>query len=228
VLRVINSSSKLRLYVVEKQIGTFEPGRTHEFCSIHLLPDAASSEHKDALHAIILEEIFSAPGIHLEWLREDFAVTLRNKLTTVILHGHWDAKSLLSPGSFVHESQFQEVMMLRGLLAGGVLVHCLQKRRNVNFGIPLDGRKKRGRIAVPFIAADTPSPTSEFAHHDCALFYTMVSYYADGLSANNLLEALNVLLSLGPTAQRKTYDVWFKESERDITDMERCNLREAA
>ncbi len=53
-----------------------------------------------------------------------------------------------------HE-QKADLLMLRGLLADGLLWDCLAKRHSVEYGSP-EGRSKR--VAVPYLAADTPSP----------------------------------------------------------------------
>ncbi|EJK67911.1 hypothetical protein THAOC_10982 [Thalassiosira oceanica] len=85
------------------------------------------------------------------------------------------------------KNHLQDVLMLRGLLAGGVLCHCLLKRHRVSFGVARPGKKK---LAVPFRAADTPDLRSEFAHPDCALVFTMLSYYHDGLVADEFHSTL--------------------------------------
>jgi hypothetical protein len=70
-------------------------------------------------------------------------------------------------------------------------------------------------LAVPFRAADTPSERSEYAQPDSALVLTTLAYYADGLSFQELLEALRVLLSLGASAQRSHYDEWLAVARED-------------
>lgn len=61
---------------------------------------------------------------------------------------------------------------------------------------------------MPFRAAHTPSERSEYAQPDHALLLTQLAYYDDGLSPQELLQALRRLLSLGPTAQRFHYEEW--------------------
>ncbi len=56
-----------------------------------------------------------------------------------------------------------DLLVLRGMLAGGLLAHCLSRRPSVDFGVP-KGRSKS--LAVPYVAADTPHPRSEFAQPD--------------------------------------------------------------
>ena len=85
------------------------------------------------------------------------------------------------------------MLALRGLLAHGILFHCLQLRHHVNYGVCPGGPR---RMAVPFQASNTPSPRAEFRHPDCLLVYTVLSYYQTGLSDNQVAEAVKVLLVL--------------------------------
>lgn len=101
-----------------------------------------------------------------------------------------------------------ELLSVRGLLAGGVLEHCLQKRHRVDFGVARDGSHRK-RLAVPFVAADTPSQRSEFQHPDVQLVFTVLAYYADGLSGAEVRQTFEKLLSAGLVAQRTIYAEWF-------------------
>lgn len=51
-----------------------------------------------------------------------------------------------------------QVYILRGILAYGILDYCLSKRCGIEYGIP--GPEHRKRIAVPYEAADLPSKIS--------------------------------------------------------------------
>lgn len=74
----------------------------------------------------------------------------------------------------------------------------------------------RKRLAVPFRAADTPSPRSEFAQPDVALLLTHLSYYSDGLSLTEFKAALDQLLLMGPSAQEDHYNQWLQLSATRI------------
>jgi hypothetical protein len=71
-------------------------------------------------------------------------------------------------------------------------------RPRVEYGINERGLK---RLAVPYRAADTPSERAEYGHPDVALCCTVLSYYYDGLSATQTMEAFTQLLEQGPSAQ---------------------------
>jgi hypothetical protein len=97
---------------------------------------------------VLAEAILSSPPRELEWLK-----------------GHAKRKVILAalvdtdaPNEWIcdlGDDQRSDVLALRGFLAGGILVHCLQKRHRVDFGVARPGKK---RLSIPFRGADTPSP----------------------------------------------------------------------
>ena len=117
------------------------------------------------------------------------------------------------PSDTAHKKIVDFLLCLRGYLANGLLVHCLMKRNRVEYGIKRDSRKK---MAVPFHAVETPAPRAEFGHPDCAMIYSFLAYYYDGLPQKQVVEAFNILLSLGDTAQASIYEIWYKLSEPSI------------
>lgn len=86
------------------------------------------------------------------------------------------------------------LLLLRGLLAGGVLAFAFgQKRWRVNYG--LDSTRMPGtKLAVPYRAKDSPAPRSEFSHPDVVIVLTSLSYYYGGLKNDELFLALGHLL----------------------------------
>lgn len=70
------------------------------------------------------------------------------------------------------------ILVLRGLIGEGVLMHCLlEKRWRVQYGLDF----QRSQLAVPFRAKDSPSPRSDFGHPDVIILLTCLSYYYYGL-----------------------------------------------
>ena len=55
------------------------------------------------------------------------------------------------------------------------------------------------------VHSDTPADRAEFAQPDCAIVFTFLSYFCDGLSKEEVLEAFRHVLELGPTAQQEVY-----------------------
>ncbi|KAL4944048.1 hypothetical protein BDV06DRAFT_220625 [Aspergillus oleicola] len=86
------------------------------------------------------------------------------------------------------------LLLLRGLLAGGVLGSCLsQKRWRVNYG-PHEARSPPTKLSVPYRAKDNPAPRSEFSHPDVVVVLSCLSYYYGGLSDDELFAALQHLV----------------------------------
>lgn len=131
-----------------------------------------------------------------------------------------------------HPNEWINLLALRGMLAWGVLMHCLQRRHRVDYGTKVGGKK---HLAVPYRAADTPSERSEFIQSDIALLYTTLSYYYDGLNSEQVLQCFRRLLSLGPSAQEDEYNTWLALSKpsmpveilRDMDSVKKIDLTNA-
>lgn len=86
------------------------------------------------------------------------------------------------------------LLLLRGLIAGRVLLFSLrQKRWRVNYGLDVN-RKPPTKVAVPFRAKDSPSTRAEFSHPDVVILLTCLSYYYEGLSEDALVVAFTHLV----------------------------------
>ncbi|KAL3446142.1 hypothetical protein BJX65DRAFT_296583 [Aspergillus insuetus] len=84
-------------------------------------------------------------------------------------------------------------LLLRGLLAGGVLAFALgQKRWRVNYGLDLN--REKTKLAIPYKAKDNPTPRSEFSHPDIVIVLTCLSYYYGGLGDQALFDSLELLV----------------------------------
>ncbi|KAL4804843.1 hypothetical protein BDV18DRAFT_161935 [Aspergillus unguis] len=99
-----------------------------------------------------------------------------------------------SATSFWTDSTREPLLLLRGLLANGVLASCLgQKRWRVHFG-PDNSRKPSTKLSVPYHAKDNPAPRSEFSHPDVVIVLTCLSHYYGGLGDEDLFMAFEHLL----------------------------------
>ncbi|KAG2140210.1 uncharacterized protein EDB93DRAFT_1161923 [Suillus bovinus] len=95
------------------------------------------------------------------------------------------------------------LLVLRGLLACGVLVYALRERRwRVDYGLA----PKRTMLAVPFRAKDMPSLRAEFGHPDVAVTLTCMSYYYAGLTLQQLMKCFELLLKQDNPALE--YESW--------------------
>ncbi|CBX97993.1 hypothetical protein LEMA_P094020.1 [Plenodomus lingam JN3] len=97
---------------------------------------------------------------------------------------------------------FKTLLLVRGLLRNRILLLCLRKRWNVQYGL----HPKRDPIAVPFEAKGIPSEQAEFGHPDAAILFTCLAFYYTGLSRVQFREALrHILASHDPASE---YDRW--------------------
>ncbi|KAF8537441.1 hypothetical protein BDD12DRAFT_887667 [Trichophaea hybrida] len=92
--------------------------------------------------------------------------------------------------SFCGESDFKTLLLLRGLLAHGILVTALQYRWRVDYGLD---ETRKALLAVPYRAKDCPAPRAEYGHPDMALILTSLSYYYGGLTNAQLQISLTEL-----------------------------------
>lgn len=106
----------------------------------------------------------------------------------------------------VTETQMSYLLALRGILAFGLLHHCLTLRYRVDYGI--DPRRENRRVAVPYRGSDRPSERAEYAHPDTLILFTHLAYYYRGLSKEECTEAVTALLKLGSIAQKEEYKQW--------------------
>ncbi|KAG2039110.1 hypothetical protein BDR03DRAFT_1009308 [Suillus americanus] len=95
------------------------------------------------------------------------------------------------------------LLVLRGLLAYGILVYAIKERRwRVDYGLA----PKRTMLAVPFRAKDMPSQRAEFGHPDVAVILTCLSYYYGGLMLPQLMLCFELLLKQDNPALE--YESW--------------------
>ncbi|KAI9824844.1 MAG: hypothetical protein M1819_000796 [Sarea resinae] len=99
-----------------------------------------------------------------------------------------------SHGSFWTDSTKNALLLIRGLIAGGVLSFAFDlKQWRVNYGLD-PNRMPKTQLAVPFRAKDNPTPRSEFSHPDVMIVLTSLSYYYGGLDDDDLFNAFSHLL----------------------------------
>ncbi|KFA51508.1 hypothetical protein S40293_06317 [Stachybotrys chartarum IBT 40293] len=84
----------------------------------------------------------------------------------------------------------KNLYLLRGLISRRLLLACLKKRWNVQYGL----HPQRAPIAVPFEAKGVPSPTAEYGHPDTALVLTCLAFYQTGLTKSQMTQCLQYVL----------------------------------
>ncbi|KAG9125299.1 hypothetical protein FRC07_008195 [Ceratobasidium sp. 392] len=100
------------------------------------------------------------------------------------------------------------LLLLRGLLACGILVFALRdKHYRVDYGL----HSSRSLLAVPYHAKDIPSLRAEFGHPDVAIVLTCLSYYYHGLTDDQLGICFELLYKLDNPALE--YEQWVHENK---------------
>ncbi|KAL8296078.1 hypothetical protein RB600_001523 [Gaeumannomyces tritici] len=109
------------------------------------------------------------------------------------------------------ESTQHPLLLLRGLLAGGILGFAFShKRWRVNYGFD-QNRNPSTRLAVPYRAKDCPSARSEFSHPEVVMLLTALSSYYGGLSEDDLFLAFTHLLKSDQPDQE--YNEWVRDAD---------------
>jgi hypothetical protein len=84
--------------------------------------------------------------------------------------------------SYASLSNPKSLLLLRGVLAHGILLAALRdKRWRVDYGLD-EKRRPPTLLAVPYRAKDCPALRAEFSHPDMAIMLTSLSYYYGGLT----------------------------------------------
>ncbi|EFJ48301.1 hypothetical protein VOLCADRAFT_104794 [Volvox carteri f. nagariensis] len=167
------------------------------FSGLRLLPGDALTASLPGWHRRLAEALMVEPPYELRWLQHH---PLRVRILNSLTEEGQSCEALLGPDAEgpsreqLTGSQVAVVLALRGLLAGGLMQHCLQKRHRVEYGVN----------------------RYEFAQPDVALLLTNLSYYYDGLSRHELREALVTLLGMGLNVQRDFYEGWLRLGRGEI------------
>ncbi|KAI9048432.1 hypothetical protein LZ554_007268 [Drepanopeziza brunnea f. sp. 'monogermtubi'] len=118
--------------------------------------------------------------------------------------------SQVEEGEFWTDATRSTLLLLRGLLAGGVLAFAFgHKRWKVNYGLH-STRTPDTRLAVPYRYNDTPAPRSEFSHPDVVIVLTSLSVYYEGLKDDALFITLGHLLKSDQAPEE--YQEWVKDA----------------
>ncbi|KAG1658901.1 hypothetical protein FOA52_012577 [Chlamydomonas sp. UWO 241] len=218
--RVDDPKSALRLPGVAVFDGS-ESRPPGGFSSVRLLQGDALDAATPALLEKIVSALMDDLPYECRWMAGEAHTKLRDRMVKVMLDDTHDAEQIMGTNHDLSDEKVLQLLTLRGMLAGRVLVQALQKRHIVDYGVNRSSPTAKKRLAVPFCAAGTPSERSEYAQPDVAVVLTHLSYYRDGLSLVEMLDALQKLLAMGASAQRSYYERWRKLSWDTIDAVDR-------
>ena len=113
------------------------------------------------------------------------------------------------------------LLLLRGLLASGILLFALAERRwRIDYGLVSQSQHRKyfdrsaesptpTTLAVPYRAKDVPAPNSQFGHPDTTIILTCLSYYYAGLTEEQLRKSFEILLDEDDPSME--YAFWIKD-----------------
>ncbi|KAI9728103.1 MAG: hypothetical protein M1834_007819 [Cirrosporium novae-zelandiae] len=173
------------------------------FPRIRILQSTAGSKLLD----MIATEVCGGrlPGVRLWNFPPHLKIKLFKFLTNPSTNESYS--NLLQDDALSLESTRKALLLIKGLIAGGVLIFALQhKRWRVNYGFDF----RRTMLAVPYRAKDTPAARAEFSHPDVIIVLTCMSYYYQGLSDEQLYTSFQLLLLLENASEE--YNLWIRNS----------------
>ncbi|KAI8716467.1 hypothetical protein NCS52_00940700 [Fusarium sp. LHS14.1] len=156
------------------------------------------SEAEDSLNALLVADICEGRLPQLQ-LKDPFNQDAQKDIGMIVSgvdvpQSTWkDAAEALADDVF----GWKMLHLLRGLISQRVLLLCLKKRWNVQYGL----HPQRAPIAVPYEAKGVPSETAEYGHPDTALVLTCLAFYQTGLSKAQVDKSLqHIMKSDDPAA----------------------------
>ncbi|KAF4502839.1 very large low complexity [Fusarium agapanthi] len=160
--------------------------RHRGFPVIHLL----RSEVEDRLNALLVDDVCHGRLSYVQF-KADKSLTAAKPVKLLLSTAQPPASIWEDAiGSLDDEASGRKTLyLLHGLIPQRLLILCLKKSWNVQYGLHPD----RAPIAVPFEAKGIPSQTAEYGHPDTALVLTCLSFYHAGLTKSQLLQSLRFI-----------------------------------
>lgn len=172
------------------------------FPRLRILQSSAADKLLELVATQVCRE--GLPGVPVWNLSEDVRNALYRYLTDPKIN-EADVEPLQDV--FNIDTMKRSLLLLKGLIADGVLTFALQlKRWRVNYGLDLS----RTMLAVPYRAKDNPAARAEFSHPDATIVLTCLSYYQGGLSDEQLRIAFEKLLSCDHAQEE--YEQWVQDA----------------
>ncbi|CAJ1961699.1 unnamed protein product [Cylindrotheca closterium] len=174
-----------------------------------------SREDKNFLASKIAEHFVRNPPSDFPWLetmkqRQDIELLVR-----LISDPEFQNTSIVIRDTPLFNLFENDILAARGFLAHGILLHSLQSRWGVSYGLR-HLHDYDTQMAVPYSASDTPKARAEFSHPDVAIAYTNLSYLYLGLTKQQFRRALDLLDAKGLSVKLSTYDTWIEKVRLDI------------
>ncbi|CAH0519298.1 unnamed protein product [Peronospora belbahrii] len=195
---------------------------SYEGTRLNTVVDSTELLRDELKEALVLDLIDSAP-FELMWLNAFGSSTARQAIVTAISDSKVSVQDALGDHILKLALYTTQLLALRGLVAFGVFEHCMEKRYRVDFGLPVPGTRQK-KIAIPFRAADVPSERSEFSHPDVCIVLTLLAYYHNGMTKEEIKQTFQLLLRLDISEQNRQYNRWFDSVKLGLNNDDRMAL----
>lgn len=178
-----------------------------EFNGFRLRPGKLLEKERKCMIEKIAESLFCSGGTSnfnestLDWMKKPLKSGLQARIVDFITDCS-QSSNIICESDFFSPEYYQDLLVLRGLLAHDVLIHCLKLRHGVQYGFVSNHKTL---MAIPFEAANLPKLRSEFAQPDISIILTVLSYYNIGLTRDQVIETITELLAVGKSLQRRVY-----------------------
>ncbi|KAG6583091.1 uncharacterized protein IUM83_06183 [Phytophthora cinnamomi] len=223
LLRIVTSKdpeSRVRKVLFAPHVSCVAPDYTSRlgaFAGTRLNAATSSTEvlRQQLKKAMVLDLIDNAP-FELMWLNISGCGIAQISLVRAISDSRTSLEEALGDQMKKFAPYKSQLLALRGLIAFGVLEHCLEKRYRVDFGLPLPGSRPK-KTAIPYRAADVPSERSEFSHPDVCIVLTLLGYYHNGLTDEEVRNTFRMLLRLDISEQQQKYNQWYASVEDGLS-----------
>ncbi|KAH8590942.1 hypothetical protein B0O99DRAFT_690999 [Bisporella sp. PMI_857] len=163
---------------------------------------------EDALHQRLIDDICDG-RISVLRLADSSLPTCKREIKRLLSEDNLNRQLIDKVSALFADksSARKNLLLVRGLLMNRILLLCLKKRWNVQYGL----HPNRHPIAVPFDAKGVPSEQAEFGHPDVSILFTCLAFYYSGLNPSQFREGLqHVLKSDDPASE---YDRWTYSSD---------------
>ncbi|EUC59846.1 large low complexity protein, putative, partial [Rhizoctonia solani AG-3 Rhs1AP] len=196
--------------------GLLHKYRDHgRFPKIRIMPDCLVEAEQSLIKAIAADV---RNGRLLNLSCDRLPLSVQNNLIEFFTENQLPFLEYESLRQSCGDALWKGLLLVRGLLASGILVFALKhKHYRVDYGLDLS----RSLLAVPYRAKDTPSLRAEFGHPDVAVVLTCFSYYYQGLTNQQLDLCFELLFKLdNPTLE---YEQWVQRNSATPDDLRQLN-----
>ncbi|KAF8601976.1 hypothetical protein BDV93DRAFT_495249 [Ceratobasidium sp. AG-I] len=192
----------------------YETGLGGRFPFIRIMPDA-----KEAVERLVLavaNDALDGCVPNLNFVR--LSPSVRAMALRFLAQKEFPERDYRSLKQGCDSSMWKGLLLLRGLLASGILAFALrEKHYRVNYGLD----PSRLLSAVPYHAKDIPSLRAEFGHPDVAVVLTCLSYYYHGLTDTQLDTCFEMLYKLDNPALE--YEQWVRRNDATPQELRHLN-----